>query len=130
MHRRSRPLSPHIQIYRPQITSVLSITHRATGIALAAGLLLLVYWLVALASGPQGYSNAQAVLGSWFGRIALLGFTLAFFFHLSNGIRHLFWDSGRGFELSTVYASGKATIAATVVLTLIAWGIAYIVRGA
>src|SRR3546814_2392413 len=86
-----RPLSPHLQIYRPQISSVLSILHRATGIALAVGTLLLVYWLTAAAAGPEAFSTAQALIGSFIGRLFLFGWSFALFYHLGNGIRHLAW---------------------------------------
>lgn len=118
---RARPLSPHLQVYRPQLTSILSITHRATGVALAAGTLLLVWWLVAAATGPEQFATVQAVMGSWLGKLVLLGWTVSLFFHLANGIRHLFWDAGLGFELKTTYASGWAVVAATAVLTILAW---------
>ena len=117
----NRPLSPHLQIYRPQMTSVLSILHRIAGVALGLGSLLLVYWVVAAASGPDRFAVAQALIGSWFGYLILFGFTIALFFHLTNGIRHLFWDAGYGFELRSAYASGIAVLAATVVLTSLAW---------
>ena len=91
-----RPLSPHLQIYRPQITSVLSITHRATGIVLSLGAVLLVVWLVSAASGPEAFDVAQACAGSWLGYIFLFGFSVCLFYHLLNGIRHLFWDTGHG----------------------------------
>ncbi|GMQ76487.1 MAG: succinate dehydrogenase, cytochrome b556 subunit [Gammaproteobacteria bacterium] len=129
MEKSQRPLSPHLQIYRPQLTSVLSITHRATGIALVAGTLVLVYWLLAVASGAEAYASAQVLLGSWLGRVALLGFSFALFYHLCNGIRHLFWDVGLGFELKTAYASGAAVVIVSIVMTLIAWGLAYAMRG-
>lgn len=129
MEKSQRPLSPHLQIYRPQLTSVLSITHRATGIALVLGTLVLVYWLLAAASGAEAYGSAQQLLGSWPGRILLLGFSFALFFHLCNGIRHLFWDVGLGFELKTAYASGKAVIAVAIAMTLLAWALAYAMRG-
>ena len=129
MQKPARPLSPHLQIYRPQITSVLSITHRATGIALAAGTLLLVYWLVALAAGADAYADARGLLGSWFGQLVLLGFTLALFFHLANGIRHLFWDAGKGFEIREVYTSGRAVVVVAVVATVLVWALAYAMRG-
>jgi len=129
MEKSQRPLSPHLQIYRPQLTSVLSITHRATGIALVLGTLVLVYWLLAAASGTAAYASAQQLLGSWPGRIVLLGFSFALFFHLCNGIRHLFWDAGLGFELKTAYASGKAVIAVAIAMTLLAWALAYAMRG-
>jgi len=129
MEKSQRPLSPHLQIYRPQLTSVLSITHRATGIALVLGTLLLAYWLLAAASGAEAYLSAQQLLGSWPGRILLLGFSFSLFFHLCNGIRHLFWDVGLGFELKTAYASGKAVIAVSVAMTVLAWALAYAMRG-
>ena len=128
MEKRERPLSPHIQIYRPQLTSVLSITHRATGIALVVGTLVLVYWLLSVASGAEAHASAQDLLGSWLGRIVLLGFSFSLFFHLCNGIRHLFWDVGLGFELKTAYASGNAVIVVSIAMTLAAWGLAYYMR--
>ena len=129
MEKLERPLSPHLQIYRPQLTSVLSIAHRGTGIALVAGTLVLVYWLISVASGPEAYASAQALLGSWIGRLVLLGFSFSLFFHLCNGIRHLFWDVGLGFELKTAYASGTAVLIVSVAMTVIAWSLAYLLRG-
>ena len=117
----SRPLSPHLQIYRPQLTSVLSITHRAAGVALSIGTLLLVWWLVAAANGPDAYDNVQRFLGSWIGLLLLFGWSLALFYHLCNGLRHLWWDTGHGLDLPSVYASGWAVLAATGLLTLVAW---------
>lgn len=128
MPKHVRPLSPHIQIYKPQLTSVLSITHRATGVALAAGALLLVYWLTALAAGAEAFESARALIGSWFGRLVMFGFTLALFFHLGNGIRHLFWDAGKGFELRTAYSSGRAVMVVSVVATILVWILAYSMR--
>ena len=125
-----RPLSPHIQIYQWQLTMVLSITHRITGVALALGTLALVYWLVAAADGPEAFATAQTLAGSWLGRILLFGWTLALFYHLTNGIRHLFWDVGLGFELPSVYRSGWLVVAATLVLSLGCWFAGYWVRGA
>ncbi|MFQ5938760.1 MAG: succinate dehydrogenase, cytochrome b556 subunit [Alphaproteobacteria bacterium] len=125
----NRPLSPHLQIYRPQLTSVLSILHRLTGIALAAGTLLLVWWLVAVAAGPAAFETVQGFIGSWFGRALLLGWSYALFYHLVNGIRHLAWDAGWGFELKTVYLTGWTVIGASVVLTLLAWILGYSMRG-
>ncbi len=119
-----RPLSPHLQIYRPQLTSVLSITHRATGVALAAGTGLLVYWLLSLAGGEASY---EAALGSWFGRLILFGWTLALTYHLCNGIRHLGWDLGFGLDIDTVYLTGKTVVGASIVLALVIWGLAYAV---
>jgi len=129
MEKTQRPLSPHLQIYRPQLTSLLSVTHRATGIALVVGTLVLVYWLLAAASGAEAYGSAQQLLGSWLGRLVLLGFSFALFFHLCNGIRHLFWDAGLGFELKTTYASGNAVVIVSIAMTVLAWVLAYAMRG-
>ncbi len=115
------PLSPHLQIYHWSLTMVLSIVHRATGIALFVGSLLLVYWLAALAAGPVAYADARALLGSPLGLLALFGWTAALFYHLCNGIRHLFWDVGLGYEREQAYASGWAVVVATGVLTALAW---------
>lgn len=129
MNTGNRPLSPHLQVYRPQLTSVLSITHRATGVVLSIGTLLLVYWLLALAAGPQAFETARGFFVSWIGRLLLLAMTFSLFFHLCNGIRHLFWDIGKGFELKTVYASGKAVVGGALVLTLLSWIAAYSIAG-
>jgi succinate dehydrogenase / fumarate reductase cytochrome b subunit len=125
----SRPLSPHLQIYKPQITSVLSILHRITGIALAVGTLALAWWLIAAAAGPDSFATAQAAAGSWLGRLLLFGWTFALFYHLANGIRHLCWDAGYGFDLPTVTASGWTVVAAAIVLTLGAWVFGYAAMG-
>ena len=126
---RERPLSPDIQIYRPQLTSVLSITHRLTGIALSVGSPLLVFWLIAAAAGPSMYATLHGFLGSWLGLALLLGWTYALFFHLCNGIRHLFWDAGYGLELRTIYASGWSVVVASAMLTLAAGIISFSVHG-
>jgi len=127
----ARPLSPHLQIYKPQLTSVLSILHRVTGVALAFGTLLLVWWLVAAAAGPRDYRAMQEFMASELGLLLLLGWSGALFFHLSNGIRHLFWDAGFGFELNTVYQTGWSVVVVTIVLTLGAWllGLTYLGGG-
>ncbi|MEM1400336.1 MAG: succinate dehydrogenase, cytochrome b556 subunit [Pseudomonadota bacterium] len=116
-----RPLSPHLQIYKPQITSVLSIMHRGTGIVLAVGTLVLVYWLASAAAGPDYFTTASAIVGSWFGLLCLFGWTAALFYHLCNGIRHLVWDAGYGYELETVSKSGWAVLIATGILTVLSW---------
>ena len=121
----SRPLSPHIQIYKPQLTSVLSITHRATGVFLCLGAMVFAWWVVALSIGPEAFAAVRAALGSWLGRLLLFAWTFSFFFHLCNGVRHLFWDAGLGLELQSAYASGKAVIAGSIALTLLAWVLAY-----
>lgn len=126
----NRPLSPHIQIYRWQWTMTLSILHRATGIVLSIGTFFLFYWLVALASGPEAFGTAQALVGSFIGQIVLFGFTFCIFYHLSNGIRHLFWDAGKGFDLNTAQASAYAVVAVAVALTILSWVLAYSVGGA
>lgn len=120
-----RPLSPHLQIYRWPITMVLSILHRITGVGLGLGTLLLAWWLAAAAAGPDYYATAQAVLGSWFGRLVLFGFTWSLFLHLCNGIRHLFWDMGYGYEVKLANRTGWVTLIASLVLTLLAWILAY-----
>jgi succinate dehydrogenase / fumarate reductase cytochrome b subunit len=122
-----RPLSPHLQIYRWQLTSVLSILHRATGIALSVGTLLLVWWLIAAASGQEAYDGAQSFIGSPIGLLLLLGWSFALFYHLCNGIRHLFWDSGYGFDLRTTYQTGWAVVVTSAGLTIVAWflGLSY-----
>ena len=123
--RRPRPLSPHLQIYRPQITSAMSILHRITGVALAVGTVLLVAWILTVAIGDEGvYARFTGFLGSWFGLLLLFAWSVALFYHLLNGIRHLFWDSGRGFELPTMQASGVAVLLGTAVLTVVVWGAA------
>ncbi len=116
-----RPLSPHLQVYRPQITTVLSIFHRFSGLLLAASSLLLVAWLVTAASGPQAYASAQGFFGHWSIRVLLIAVSFAFFYHLCNGIRHLFWDAGVGFEIRQVIVSGWTVVFATALLTLGFW---------
>ena len=121
----NRPLSPHLQVYRFQWTMLLSISHRITGVGLALGTLLLVYWLAAAAAGPEAFATAQAIVGSFIGRLFLFGWTFALFYHLCNGIRHLVWDAGYGFELDDAYRSGLAVIGASAVLTLFSWILGY-----
>lgn len=123
MARPDRPLSPHLGIYRWQVSNTLSILHRMTGVGLAAGLLCLVAWLVALASGAGAHAGVSALLGSPPGLLLLAAFSLAFFFHLCNGIRHLFWDAGRGFERDTARRSGQVTLAIALLLTAALWAI-------
>ena len=125
----NRPLSPHLQIYKPQITSTLSILHRFTGVALSVGALLLVWWLIAAAAGPDAYAGVESFIGSWLGYIVMIGWSFSLFYHLCNGIRHLFWDAGRGFEITTVERSGWVVIIASLSLTAAAWIVALIVRG-
>jgi succinate dehydrogenase / fumarate reductase cytochrome b subunit len=116
-----RPLSPHLQVYRWQLTSVMSILHRATGVALSLGAILLVWWLGAASDGPEPYTAVQRFLGSWIGLLLLFGWSVALFYHLCNGIRHLVWDTGNGLELNGVYAGGWAVLAVTAALTIVTW---------
>ena len=111
------PLSPHLQIYRPQLTSVLSIIHRATGIVLSLGALLLCGWLITLAVGGEIYGLAMALMRQWYGLALILGFVFSLYYHLLNGIRHLFWDLGAGLELATSYRSGYAVVIGSLALT-------------
>ncbi len=124
-----RPLSPHLEIYKPQLTMVLSITHRFTGVGLAVGTLFLTWWLIAAAMGPEAYAFTQWIYGTWLGYLVLFGFSVSLFYHLCNGIRHLFWDVGLGYEIETVYRSGWSVLAATAVLTFAAWVIGLGVAG-
>ncbi len=122
-----RPLSPHLQIYKPQITSALSIFHRITGVALSFGTLVLVWWLVAAATSDAAFATVSMVLHTWVGHLALFGWTAALWYHFCAGIRHLVWDSGHGFELPDVHTSGAAVIGATAVLTLLTWLVGIII---
>lgn len=120
-----RPLSPHLSIYRKQITSVLSIMHRITGVALYAGLGLLIVFLGVVSYYPTYYTQLHQCLTSVFGKIALFGWTLAFYFHFFNGIRHLFWDMGKGFDIPSVNKTGWAAIVFAVLASLLSWVVAY-----
>jgi succinate dehydrogenase / fumarate reductase cytochrome b subunit len=122
MSKDNRPLSPHLTIYRPQITSVLSITHRLTGIALFAGTALIVVWLWSVAYVPAFYATLHGWLASGIGRLMLLGWMAAFYYHLANGIRHLFWDIGWGFTIPQVNRSGWLVILFTLAVTAATWG--------
>ncbi len=114
---RQTPLSPHLQIYKPQLTSVLSITHRATGIGLSIASLLLCYWLIAIANGAENYTAILTHIQRWYGITLIVAILFSLYYHLLNGIRHLFWDIGAGLELATAYRSGYAVIIASVLLT-------------
>jgi succinate dehydrogenase / fumarate reductase cytochrome b subunit len=119
-----------LQVYDMlRVSSLLSITHRATGVFLALGALLLAYWLTAAAYGPAAFERAQALLGSWVGLLVLFGLTFCLFYHLCNGIRHLAWDLGRGYEIAQLKASGAAVVVAAGLLTLLAWVAAFAARG-
>jgi succinate dehydrogenase / fumarate reductase cytochrome b subunit len=116
----ARPLSPHLQVYRPQLTSVLSLIHRATGILLSMGLLVIVWMIAALHRGYLAYWFFQDVMGSIVGQLFLVAWTWALFFHLLNGLRHLGWDAGWGLDLKTAYRTGWTVVIGSVVLTLVA----------
>lgn len=119
--KRPRPLSPNIQIHRPQLTSVLSIVHRITGVILSVCAVVLVIWLIAAATGPPAYAAVQGAIASWVGQILLFGCTFSFFLHLCGGIRHLVWDAGYGFELGAIYGSGWTVVGVSTALTVITW---------
>lgn len=125
MARSSRPLSPHLQVYRPQITSILSITHRMTGVALAAGSLLFTFWITSAVYGGEMFDMAQGILGSFLGQVILWGLCFALYYHMGNGVRHLFWDAGSGFELDQVKTSGMIVIAFAVVMACLTLFLAY-----
>ena len=121
MSKSSRPLSPHLTIYRWPITMTLSILHRLTGVALSGGLVILTIWLLSLSFGAAAYDPVAALLETLIGKLLLVAFSYAFFFHFCNGIRHLFWDVGKGFEMRQVVASAWTVVAASLALTLLFW---------
>ncbi len=118
-----RPMSPFMigPYYRPQLTSILSLMHRATGVALAIGSLVVLWVLVSLSMGPESFAVTQARLNSVIGQIAIFVFSLCLMYHLFNGVRHLFWDAGKGYALNNVYRSGYTVIAATLISTALIW---------
>lgn len=124
----ARPLSPHLTVFRPLVTMVMSIVHRITGAALYFGMLLLAWWLVALASGPEAFGTVDRLLGSWFGMLILFGFTWALVHHMLGGLRHLVWDTGAGFTRAARNGLAWATIIGSVLLTLLIWIVAFIAR--
>ncbi|WP_306258889.1 succinate dehydrogenase, cytochrome b556 subunit [Pararhizobium sp. IMCC21322] len=123
-----RPLSPHIQVYRPLFTMVMSIVHRITGVGLYFGMFLLAWWLFAAASGPDYFNWVQGFFGSWFGQVILFGFTWALLHHMLGGLRHFVWDTGHGFGEVVRETMAKATLAGSVILTVLVWIIGYMVR--
>ena len=125
MATRERPLSPHLQVYRWQITMTMSILHRVTGVAITVGAFGLAWWLMAVAAGDETYRDAAECLASPLGLVALAGFSLSLVYHLLNGIRHLSWDAGWGFEIPQFYASGWTVAILTVVLTALVWFAAF-----
>lgn len=125
----TRPLSPHLQIYRPMLTMMMSIAHRITGAALYFGSLLFVWWLSAAAAGGDYFLWVQAIFGSWPGLVVLFALSWALLHHLLGGIRHLIWDTGRGFALATVERMAQLTLGGSIVLTVLLWLAAYVMRG-
>ncbi len=119
VNRGDRPLSPHLQVYNQSYTGTLSILHRITGVALSLGVVLVVWWMTAAATGPEYFAFVDGLLTSWIGGLVLLGSAWALAYHTANGIRHLIWDMGYGFELETVRQSGVVVVAASGVLTLL-----------
>ncbi|MFV2093211.1 MAG: succinate dehydrogenase, cytochrome b556 subunit [Hyphomicrobiales bacterium] len=123
-----RPLSPHIQIYKMMPSMIISMSNRLSGMALYFGSLLLAWWLLAAASGPQAYETFQWAAGSIIGRLVLFGFTWALINHMFGGFRHLYWDTGRGFEVPTLEAMARVSFIGGFVVTVILWIIGYAVR--
>lgn len=121
---RERPMSPHLQVWRWHITMASSIAHRATGVALYVGALILAGWAVALASGPVPYDQYMSLLGSPIGKLVLFGLTVSIFYHLANGVRHLFWDAGEGFTPKTANATAAVAFSFAAVISVIVWVLA------
>ena len=121
----ARPLSPHLQIYRPMLTMMMSIMHRITGVGLYFGIVLLVWWLTAASISDGYFEFVQGFFGHWFGRLLLFGFTWVLIHHALGGLRHLLWDTGRGFDLNLIEWLARANLAGSIVLTLLLWIIGY-----
>lgn len=130
MPQTARPISPHLGIYKWQLTMTLSIVHRATGIALAVGTILLCALLLSLAAGPESYATVKSFCGSGFGLFLLFGWTWSLCFHLCNGIRHLAWDTGWGFEIPRAYATGWTVVVLSLVFTVLIWACVFARGGA
>ena len=128
--RRERPLSPHLSVYRPPVTMTMSIIHRITGGALYFGTLLVAVWLMAAASSQSVFDAVNWAFGSWLGRLVLFGYTWALMHHMLGGVRHLIWDTGTGLEKQTASRIAWATLAGSIVLTLLIWIAGYMARGA
>ena len=121
----ARPLSPHLQIYRPMLTMMMSIVHRITGVGLYFGIVLLVWWLTAASISDSYFDFVQGFFDYWFGRLLLFGFTWALIHHTLGGLRHLLWDTGRGFDLTLIEWLARANLAGSIVLTLLLWVTGY-----
>jgi len=120
-----RPLSPHLQIYKPQMTSTLSILHRATGVALAIGTLMVVWLLLSAAIGEAAFGQFMDFATSPLGQFMLLGWSFALFYHMANGVRHLIWDTGRMFNIGCAKKAGVVVLILAVVMTALTWFLAY-----
>ena len=129
-HPDKRPLSPHLQIYRPMLTMMMSIVHRITGAALYFGIVLFIWWLLAAAISPDYFAMVQAFFGHPIGKLILFGFTWALLHHMLGGLRHLLWDTGRGFGLKTIEWLARANLTLSILGTLALWLGVYLVRGA
>ncbi len=125
----NRPLSPHLEVYRFQITMALSILHRITGVGLVGGAFLFTYWISSATYGPEAFDQAQDFLGSWFGRLVLLGMIFSFYYHLANGIRHMAWDAGWGFEMPKLRATGAVVVVFSVTMTVLTFLAGYWAAG-
>jgi succinate dehydrogenase / fumarate reductase cytochrome b subunit len=125
----SRPLSPHLQIYKPMLTMMMSIAHRITGAALYFGMLLFAWWLIAAAAGANTYAGFETFMGSLIGRLILFGYTWALLHHLLGGIRHLIWDTLHGLEPAEREMLAAATLIGSIALTIVLWGVGYLVTG-
>ena len=124
-----RPLSPHLTVYHWHVTMALSILHRMTGVALAGGIVLLAWWLIAAAAGPEAFETANAFLGSFLGRLILFGFTISMVLHFLNGCRHLIWDLGLGLDKGPATLSGWLVVVGSIVITFVIWIIGYGMAG-
>jgi succinate dehydrogenase / fumarate reductase cytochrome b subunit len=121
MTQRERPLSPHLQVYRWQITMTLSILHRATGMALAIGAFAVAWWLLAVSGGGETFATFHGIAATWFGKLALFGFSFCLIYHLLNGLRHLLWDVGYGYEIPKLYVTGWTVVVLALLITGTVW---------
>jgi succinate dehydrogenase / fumarate reductase cytochrome b subunit len=125
---KERPLSPHLSVYKPMLTMMMSIVHRITGVGLYFGMGLFVWWLFSASYSEEYFDFVQGFIGSWFGRLVLFAFTWALVHHALGGLRHLIWDTGRGFDLKLIEVLAKANLVGSIVLTILIWVVAYATR--
>lgn len=123
-----RPLSPHLQVYRPMLSTAMSIFHRITGVALSAGMILLVWWFGAASTSDDYFGFVNSIFAHWLGRLVLFGFTWALMHHILGGLRHFIWDTGRGYDLNKVEWLVRANLVGSILLTILVWIIGYGVR--